>query len=465
MKKLTRKIIYWGTHDIANPEQIRHVILSNYLGLAIFLLGCIILTVDALEVPSNFPDYEIDSLGAVFFALSGLIALLLSRYGYSYLARFLISFFPVTSLTLFPLMAGVAIDEYYFWYPYAIVFASIKPQILFSFHNERKTYVFSLGYYLLFLAFIDDILIYYATDDVWLLPIIHEHHLFYGLAPVFGFLFISSVISYFKIINNRFENNLLDANEELKSIIEELKVTQQHLIQSEKMASLGTLVSGIAHELNNPLNHITGGLSLIESIKGNLTEHCDGGLKENCELATSMLTSGTNHATKIVKALMTFSYKGNPRLAHYPIREIVDNTLIFLKKRIPSDIEIIKDYRLNRTVPLYPEKIHQVLTHLFDNAVYASTHSSVAPKFIKIETYENKGMATLCITNSGNPIPEDRLSQVFDPFFTTKDPGEGVGLGLSICYTLIAEHRGKISVKNQPNGVSFIVKLPLSTEQ
>jgi len=254
--------------------------------------------------------------------------------------------------------------------------------------------------------------------------------------------------------------DLKEKNSELESVIEELKATQQHLVQSEKMASLGTLTAGIAHEINNPLNFISGGLGIIgecdQAVKG-LSEK---ERKERRAKALAMAQDGLERTNGIVKALMTFSRKGTARKVKSDLHEIIDNTLLFLNSKILGKVKVAKEYTLDRQVTVFPEKMHQVIMNIIDNAIHAVMDLEKGKAEIRICTCEKDGMARMEISNNGPHIPENDLGQLFDPFFTTKEPGQGTGLGLSISYNLVGDHGGHISVQNTEGGVCFIIEIP-----
>jgi len=241
---------------------------------------------------------------------------------------------------------------------------------------------------------------------------------------------------------------------------EELETTQQQLVQSEKMASLGTLTAGIAHEINNPLNFISGGLNIIKEVPEKLDWTGMDEDKHRFNMAAKMAFDGLSRSVDIVKALMTFSHRGGSKKVETDLHEIIDNTLMFLSSKISDDIRIIKHYDLDRRVPVFPEKMHQVVMNLLDNALFAVNMLSSGPKSITISTRQQKGILILTFTNTGPAIKEEHLAQLFDPFFTTKDPGKGTGLGLSICYTLVSEHGGEIHAENTQDGTSFTVTIP-----
>jgi C4-dicarboxylate-specific signal transduction histidine kinase len=254
--------------------------------------------------------------------------------------------------------------------------------------------------------------------------------------------------------------DLLDKNSELESVIEELKATQQHLVQSEKMASLGTLTAGVAHEINNPLNFISGGLGIIAE-----TDKKGNGMSEEekrtrRKKATRLAIEGLDRATEIVKALMTFSHRGLSKKSLSNLHDIIDNTLLFLQSKLTGQAEVRKVYNLTDLVPVFQDKMHQVILNIIDNAICATKLKKGGDPLITITTGKEGSHVVLDITNNGPLIPEEHLGQIFDPFFTTKAPGEGTGLGLSISYTLIREHNGAIRAENREDGVHFIIEIP-----
>ena len=255
-------------------------------------------------------------------------------------------------------------------------------------------------------------------------------------------------------------HDLLDKNSELENVIDELKATQQHLVQSEKMASLGTLTAGVAHEINNPLNFISGGLGIIQE-----TDLKDSKMSEKEKLsrrkkATKLAFDGLDRATEIVKALMTFSHRGSSKKNLSNLHVIIDNSLLFLQSRLTGQIEVRKEYNLTELVPVFQDKIHQVILNIIDNAIFATKKNQEGERLITITTSKIESKVVLDIFNNGPAIKTKHLPQLFDPFFTTKAPGEGTGLGLSISYTLINEHDGTIRAENKDDGVHLIIEIP-----
>jgi len=276
----------------------------------------------------------------------------------------------------------------------------------------------------------------------------------------YGYVALSllMLVIIFLVIRNY--RKIEEKNSLLEKQKEELQSAQQRLVQSEKMASIGTLTAGVAHEINNPLNFISGGLSILQKIQDQINWKGQEELEERCQAATKMANDGLERSAGIVRALMTFSHRGGSKKVESDLNEIIDNTLMFLNSKISDDIHIIKHYNLHEPVAVFPEKMHQVVLNIIDNAIFAVNTTSSQEKKIIISTRMARGKLILSFANSGPHIPEEHMQKLFDPFFTTKDPGKGTGLGLSICYTLVSEHGGDIEARNTPEGVIFTVIIP-----
>jgi len=272
-------------------------------------------------------------------------------------------------------------------------------------------------------------------------------------------LFTLMLIIVFLMI--RSYRKIKEKNVLLEKQKQELETTQQHLVQSEKMASIGTLTAGIAHEINNPLNFISGGFNIVKEVSEKLDWSGREEEKHRYDMASKMAKDGLDRSVDIVKALMTFSHRGGSKKVVSDLHEIIDNTLMFLSSKINEDVEVVKHYNLNSRVAVFPEKMHQVVMNILDNALYAVNMRTTGSKSITIATRKKKDKVILTFTNSGPKIKEKHLAQLFDPFFTTKDPGQGTGLGLSICYTLVKEHDGDIQAQNTSDGSMFTVILPV----
>ena len=242
-------------------------------------------------------------------------------------------------------------------------------------------------------------------------------------------------------VNER-TSELNEKNEELELALITLKKTQTHLIQSEKMASVGVLTAGISHEINNPLNYIHGSASVIEKYtRQHLKEH------ENELLPLiDIINEGIIRATKVVQSLDQFSRTTDSFNELCSINSILNNCIYMLKGRFGSRIEVEIAYsdKLPK-VKGNASRLHQVFFSILVNAEEAITDSGK----ITISTFGKKGWVYIQITDNGIGISKSSLNRVTDPFYTTKDPGEGIGLGLSIAYSIVNEHGGQLSFESE----------------
>ncbi len=251
---------------------------------------------------------------------------------------------------------------------------------------------------------------------------------------------------------------LLNQRQELETVLLNLQNTQKQLVHSEKMASLGVLASGIAHEINNPLNFIKGGVFGIESyLKENLKEYLD-------ELDPFLVgvNEGIYRAAEIVKSLNHYNRRDDTKMVSCDIHSIIDNCLVMLKNQIKDRIKIEKKFTTKEYVLACNEgKLHQAILNVLTNAAHAIAEKGT----IKIKTFVIAKEFKLEITDTGSGIDNEHIDKILDPFFTTKAPGRGIGLGLSITYNILQEHNGTIEFKSKLHkGTTVIISLPLKTQ-
>ncbi len=271
---------------------------------------------------------------------------------------------------------------------------------------------------------------------------------------------------------------------------QELQQTEIQLIQNEKMSSLGTMVAGIAHEMNNPINFIYGNLffasdyiedllSLVElyqqyypnpdpEIKNQLEEIDLEFLAQDLPKIIASMKGGAERIREIVLSMRNFSRLDEAKIKPVNIHEGIDNTLVLLSNRLHPGIEVIKQYGDLPLVDCYPAQLNQVFLSILANALDAIEHKSVefCPSTvfsIRIQTeVVDQNWVVIRIADNGSGIPAAIKDRIFDPFFTTKDPGKGIGLGLAITYQIITQHRGKIEVASEPGqGAEFVISLPI----
>lgn len=277
------------------------------------------------------------------------------------------------------------------------------------------------------------------------------------------------------------------SNTDLSEAYKQLKSTQAQLVHSEKMASLGQLVAGVAHELNNPINFIYGNMphlkNYIDDIKQLITKYetidIDDDekveiqeLKEDInwefmlpdlDLLIKDCNNGAQRTKDIIQDLKNFSRIGEAEFKTSDIHQGIDSTLNILSSSIKNKIEIIKDYGDFGKIECYPDQLNQVFMNLISNAVQAMPEEKITSKEAKlwISTIKEEDNIIIAIKDNALGIPKELLTRIFDPFYTTKPVGQGTGLGLSITYGIIEKHDGKIEVQSEENiGTTFIITLP-----
>ncbi len=258
---------------------------------------------------------------------------------------------------------------------------------------------------------------------------------------------------------------LTAANLELARAYEELRTTQAQLVETEKRSSLGLLVSGVAHEINNPVSFIVGNvdplrasLAAVEALAG---RHGDLELMQavsRIHRIADMIARGAERTAAIVGDLRSFSHIGEQPLQRLDVHEAIELTLRLLRPRWLDRIAIHRDYGRVPSIEAAAGRINQVLMNVLANACDAiATHGG-----IWITTRCDGIELSIAIRDDGQGIPPDDLPRIFDPFFTTKPVGKGTGLGLAISRSIIDDHGGRIAVSTRPgHGTAFTITLPL----
>lgn len=287
---------------------------------------------------------------------------------------------------------------------------------------------------------------------------------------------------------------LVSTNEELSDTLEDLKQTQTQLVASEKMASLGQLTAGIAHEINNPINFVTSNVSPLSRDVNMLLEAIENieniGLSDKTvtdkqqeiedykeELDFDYLKIEINHLLKgildgasrtaeIVKGLRVFSRLDEDDLKKADINEGLDSTLVIMNSLLNSNnIKVIKEYGEIPLAECYPGKLNQVFLNLISNAIHAicKNHPETNTGELKLITASDTEYVYITVKDNGSGMDEVTKSKIFDPFFTTKDVGEGTGLGMSIAFNTIKKHGGEILINSiLGQGTEMTVKIPVS---
>lgn len=268
----------------------------------------------------------------------------------------------------------------------------------------------------------------------------------------------NSMSEELKLYKEKMENWTRSLEEEVEKKTSEIVRAQEGLINAEKLASLGRMAAGVAHELNSPLTGIVTFAHLF--LKRVPPER-----KEDIE-DLNVIIDQTERCSRIIKGLLGFSRRTASENAEINVNTLIENTLTIVKNQAKFH-NITFDITLDKTIPeisVDPNQIQQVFLNMLLNAADAMEEKGrivVASRFIE---ENNNKFIELEFTDTGPGIPESILGKIFEPFFTTKPTGKGTGLGLSVSYGIIKKHNGQIFVKSElGKGASFFIHLPVDT--
>lgn len=302
---------------------------------------------------------------------------------------------------------------------------------------------------------------------------------------------IGVVLDLLSALQQRVERNA----RELEQAYRQLKDSQAQLVQSEKMASLGQMVAGVAHEINTPLGYVRNNVQMIHDVwiqmqtavteSGALLRLIGDETADDRQLSAVLARSteaiealggaealddvtalfgdtffGVDSIRDLVVSLRNFSRLDQARVADIDINASLDQTLLIANNVLKSRVQIVRDYGELPPLRCSPSQINQVFLNLMTNAAQAIEHEQGE---LRLTTVRQGPWLQVHIADNGKGIPAEHLKKIFDPFFTTKPIGQGTGLGLSISFQIVQAHGGRIEVHSQPGiGTEFIVKLPLS---
>jgi signal transduction histidine kinase len=247
--------------------------------------------------------------------------------------------------------------------------------------------------------------------------------------------------------SHQYQRKVSKQNQALESTIEQLKETETQLVQTEKLASLGRMSAGIIHEINNPLNFAATGLYTLR----NKSKYLAPEQQEEYQEILKDVEDGIKRVKNIVSDLRTFTHPDTEGRDQVEVSEVVSASLRFLSNEWKSHVEIVQNLTEHQTIWANKNKLIHVLVNLLQNsldALKAKTFTEEKPT-LWIDSRLAPGKSILVVRDNGTGISAEHLDKIFDPFYTTKDVGAGMGLGLSICYRIVQEYEGRITVRTE----------------
>ncbi|HEX9772335.1 MAG TPA: response regulator [Steroidobacteraceae bacterium] len=253
--------------------------------------------------------------------------------------------------------------------------------------------------------------------------------------------------------------------EELQETNRELKETQSQLVQAAKMASLGELVAGIAHEINNPLAYVMSYLDTVDRSLGRIAEKTDRHLPpaerarlDKARARLGDMRGGLERVGDLVSKLRTFSRLDEGAFKRTDARESIESVLTILGHRLHDKIAVRTSYAADNMIACFPAPLNQVVMNLLGNAIDAVATGGL----IEVRTERDDTAFRIVVADSGPGVAPEIRDRVFEPFFTTKPVGKGVGLGLAISYRIVQAHKGEITIHERTGGgAEIVVTIPL----
>jgi signal transduction histidine kinase len=453
MRDRRRRIIDRLSLGFRFGEERQALSMVYILYFLILLFGIIVILLHTVEKDLLLVSYRYHAV-----ILLSLVELWFLKKRWVNLARVLLLVLIPFLLLILPPLGGVFSDEFYFWFPYFPIGLSLIPHFILHPVRHRVALLLTLAYYLVLVLTIDNYLILLSDGNEKIIPIVIENRFYYKLIPTFIFIFTNVTLGMLFTRIYKYE--------------EIMERQQKDLIQAEKMASLGTLSAGIAHEINNPLNFISGSIqamyNLIRRKSGNGEARSqEESYLRQMEHLMENASEGVARAEDIITKLAFFSNPVKESRKLWKVSELIDKALSRMEAKLPYYVKMEKEIPENLTVYCHDGQFLLVASHILRNALDAlESKADRGRERIGITASAtgpgHNSLTRISFYNSGPSIPEKDLKHIFDPFFTSRDTGQGLGLGMSFSYMIIREHGGRIEVNNREGNMEFIVYLPSS---
>ena len=431
-------------------REIFSLIFLSYFYILLFTVVVILLHTSGEEL---FPvSYRYHGL-----ILLGFVLMILIRFGLSNIAKILILTVTPFLLLILPPLAGLFSDEFYFWFPYVPIALSLLPHFILHTTKQRVWLIVTLIAYLLLTIFDTSYMMALSDGSETIIPIVQENRFYYELIPTIIYIFVNLALGLVFAKNYRYEQIMIRQRDEL--------------IQAEKMGSLGVMTTGIAHEINNPMNFISGGIHATNTLISELIKLEGKPSKKKLDLFEQMKKimanslEGVQRVTDIITSLNFFANPGKVNKKEHDLNQLFYSVLLSIEKKIPYYITLNKNIPAGTIIYCYDEQLQQVFLHILLNAIQVLEESKDDKQktidiSVKESRKESQEVICISISNNGPPIPEHELKRIYDPFYKLDSAGMGKGLGMAISYMIIKEHQGWIEARNENDLVVFDVMLP-----
>ena len=286
-----------------------------------------------------------------------------------------------------------------------------------------------------------------------------------------------------KVLTEELESKVQERTQELSTTVRELRATEVQLVQSAKMAGLGTLVAGVAHEINNPTNFVQLSTNTVETEIRKFRDFLFGLIEDtdDPEVATAFekrferitnplknIKEGSTRINAIVRDLRTFSRLGGGKKETADVVEGLKSTLSLVHTQYEKATQFVEDFQIRPQIPCWSSQLNQVFMNIVVNACQAieirqEQTADPTPGTLSIQTFAHGREVGVRFADTGNGMSDEVKQRLYEPFFTTKEVGRGTGLGMSIAYGIVEKHRGRLEVESElGKGTTVTLFLPLS---
>lgn len=407
-----------------------------------------------------------------------------------------VSFFNIYQITVYQATNGIIIIIQFIFFILCLGYITTNAIKKLIKTKELKDFILLFGFVFLFIGVINDILVTEQIySSIFLVPLAY-FIIIYGVAYILQDNFITlhkNVEDLNRTLDFKVKEKTKKLNNNVKKLqaaLSKLKTTQNQLVHSEKMASIGQLAAGVAHEINNPVGYIKSNIEVLDQYISSIFKiinELDNWKKYNTKdkfktLITKLISKkeeenidyikkdiielvketieGVNQINKIVSNLKHFAHPATEDYQNTNLNKLIEQSLNLLKNEIKYIGKVLKELHDIPDVSCNKSQINQVFVNLLINSIQAIEIKKES--IIKIKSYKKAKTIHIEFHDNGIGIEKKHLSKIFDPFFTTKEVGKGTGLGLSLVYGIIKDHKWYINVKSKVNkGTTFTISIPV----